>query len=129
MEALGYNTNLYRFFAIVISSIFAGIGGILALYQTGTVSPTTGDLFSVVMVLMASLIGGVYRIEGGIIGSIVTVFLINFTRQYTTRYWIFVGIIFILVMIFFPGGLLGINFRGIFSNISTRIKKGKPFYK
>jgi ABC-type branched-subunit amino acid transport system permease subunit len=64
---------------------------------------------------MAALIGGVYRLEGGIIGAVITVLLINFTKQYTNRYWIIIGVAFILVMIFLPNGLLGINLKALMS--------------
>jgi branched-chain amino acid transport system permease protein len=115
MAALGFNTDLYRFLAIIISGFFAGVGGILGIYSTGAISPTTGDLSAAIMVLMAALIGGVYRLEGGIIGAVITVLLINFTKQYTNRYWIIIGVVFILVMIFLPNGLLGINLKALMS--------------
>ncbi len=113
MAALGYNNDLYRFFIMMISGFFAGIAGILGVYSSGGISPITADMSSSVTVLIAALIGSVYRLEGGLIGAITITFLINFTRQFTPRYWIIIGAIFILIMVFLPKGLLGINFKSI----------------
>jgi branched-chain amino acid transport system permease protein len=125
MKALGFNTDLRRFVAILISGFFAGIGGILGIFSTGSVSPATGDLSANIMVLMAALIGGIWRLKGGILGGIIVIFLINFTKQFTSRYWLIIGIIFILIMIFLPNGLLGINFSRISSKIKSGFKKNK----
>lgn len=128
MKTLGFNTDLRRFYAMLISGFFAGIGGLLGIFSTGSVTPATGDLSANVMVLMAALIGGRWRLEGGILGGIIVVFLINFTKQYTSRYWIIIGIIFILVMIFLPNGLLGINIKEIASRSKRGSKKLKIFF-
>jgi len=109
MAALGFNVHLYRFLAIIISGVFAGVGGILGVYSTGVVSPHTNDLSAIVQVVLAALIGGVTRLEGGIVGAVVTIFLISFTSQYTSRYWMVVGAVFMLVMLFLPNGILGIK--------------------
>jgi len=123
MKALGFNTDMQRFVAITISGFFAGIGGILGIFSTASVAPTTGDLSANVMVLMAALIGGIWRLEGGILGGIIVIFLINFTKQFTTRYWLIIGVIFILIMIFLPNGLLGINIKAIMARKKTGYKK------
>ncbi|HAS91472.1 MAG TPA: hypothetical protein DCS12_04255 [Clostridiales bacterium] len=118
MNTLGFDTDFRRFFAIIISGFFAGVGGLLGIFSTGSVTPATGDLSANVMVLMAALIGGIYHLEGGIIGGIIVIFLMNITKQYTNRYWIVIGIIFILIMIFLPNGILGINyskFKSVFN--------------
>lgn len=123
MKTLGFNTDLRRFVAIVISGFFAGVAGLLGIFSTGSVAPTTGDLSANVMVLMAALIGGIWRLEGGIVGGIIVTFLINFTKQFTNRYWLIIGILFILIMIFLPNGLLGTNLREIISRRKISYKK------
>jgi branched-chain amino acid transport system permease protein len=111
MAALGFNVNLYRFIAILISGAISGVAGILGVYSTGVVSPHTNDLSAIVKVLLAALIGGINDLEGGIIGAIFSVFLISIISQYTSRYWMVVGVIFMLIMMFLPKGLLGIKFK------------------
>jgi ABC-type branched-subunit amino acid transport system permease subunit len=46
------------------------------------------------MVVMAALVGGVSQLEGAILGSFVTIFLIAVTSSLTPRYWMIVGAIF-----------------------------------
>ncbi|MBN2322898.1 MAG: branched-chain amino acid ABC transporter permease [Spirochaetes bacterium] len=111
MAALGFNVHLYRFLAIVISGAFAGVGGVLSLYSTGVVSPHTSDLSAIVKVVLAALLGGVTRLEGGLIGAVLTILLISFTSRYTSRYWMVVGAVFMMVMLFLPNGILGIKLR------------------
>lgn len=73
----------------------------------GGVSPHTSDLSASILVVLAALLGGVARIEGGLVGAIITVFLISFASQHTQRYWTFVGAVFVVVVMFMPNGLLG----------------------
>ena len=107
MAALGFNVKLHRFTAIVISGTFAGIAGVLTTYFTGVVSPARANLPSSVLVVMAALVGGVWVLRGGLLGGIVIAFLISIASSLTTRYWTFVGLLFILIVMFMPNGLLG----------------------
>lgn len=111
MAALGFNVYLYRYLAIIISGVFAGVGGILGVYSTGVVSPHTNDLSAIVRVVLAALLGGVTYLEGGFVGAVFTVLFISTISRYTSRYWMVVGAVFVLVMLFLPNGILGIKLR------------------
>jgi branched-chain amino acid transport system permease protein len=124
MRALGFNVQTHRFWAIVISGAFAGIAGVLGVYYHGGVSPHTADLSSSILVVLAALLGGVSRLEGGILGSFLTVYLISIVSQYTERYWTIVGGVFVLVVLFLPSGLLGSSVRGELTKIIARIRGG-----
>jgi branched-chain amino acid transport system permease protein len=90
----------------VISGAVAGISGVIGVFHNRVIAPDTADLEAAVLVLMAALVGGVTRLEGGILGAIVTVFLVNIASGLTLRYWSIVGIVFILIVLFLPNGLL-----------------------
>ncbi len=107
MAALGYNVQLHRYLAIVISGTFAGIAGILIVYFTGVAAPSRANLLSSVRVVMAALVGGAGVLEGGILGGILIAFLISISSSLTTRYWSIIGTLFILIVMFMPNGLLG----------------------
>jgi branched-chain amino acid transport system permease protein len=111
LSALGFNVQTHRFIAIVVSGAVAGVAGVLGVFQSGVIAPHTASLQSAVMVVMAALVGGVSRLEGAILGSFVTVFLIAITSSLTPRYWMIVGAIFTAVVIFLPNGLLGKRLR------------------
>ncbi|MBV8901288.1 MAG: branched-chain amino acid ABC transporter permease [Verrucomicrobia bacterium] len=111
LSALGFNVQMYRFIAIVVSGAVAGVAGVLGVFQSGVIAPHTANLQNAVMVVMAALVGGVSRLEGAILGSFVTVFLVAVTSSLTPRYWMIVGAIFTAVVIFLPNGLLGKRLR------------------
>lgn len=106
-EALGINVNMQRLGAHVIAGAAAGVAGVMGIIQYGVVSPETTGLNDVLKVVMAAIIGGALWLSGGIIGSVVVVLLISFASGLTERYWMIVGTLFVLVVIFFPDGILG----------------------
>jgi branched-chain amino acid transport system permease protein len=107
MAALGFNVQMIRYFAIVVSGFFAGIAGVLTVYFTGNISPQRAHLPQSVLVVMAALVGGVRTFAGGVLGGILVAFLISIASSITTRYWSIVGVLFIVIVIFMPNGLLG----------------------
>lgn len=113
MSAMGFNVQRHRFLVIVLSGVFAGIAGVIGVFFNGVIAPDTADLEAAVLILMAALVGGVTRLEGGILGAVVTVFLVNAASGLTLRYWSIVGVIFVLIVIFLPNGLLGSRHPGI----------------
>ncbi len=107
MGALGYNVRLHRLMALVISGALAGIAGVLGVFYYGGVSPATTGLSQIMLVVMAAVAGGVSSIEGGIIGAFITVLLTSIAGQYTQHYTTIIGLAFMLLILFLPGGVLG----------------------
>jgi branched-chain amino acid transport system permease protein len=107
MAALGFNVQLHRYAAIVLTAAISGVAGILTTYFTGVISPARANLPQSVLVVMAALVGGVTTLEGGLLGGLLIAFLISVAGQLTTRYWTFIGLLFILIVMFLPNGLLG----------------------
>jgi len=107
MAALGYDVQLHRFVVIVISGSFAGIAGILGVFFYGGVSPETTGLSQIMLVIMSAIVGGTALLEGGVVGSFITVLLLSVASQFTQRYLTIVGLVFVLVILFLPQGVLG----------------------
>jgi branched-chain amino acid transport system permease protein len=107
MAALGFNVQLHRYAAIVLTAFLSGVAGILTTYFTGVISPARANLPQSVLVVMAALVGGVTSLEGGLLGGLLIAFIISIAGQLTTRYWTFIGLLFILIVMFMPNGLLG----------------------
>lgn len=107
MVALGYNAYLYKFISYVLSAIIAGVGGILFVYFNRYVNPTelywiwSGDA------LMMIFIGGIGSFWGPLLGTIVYTGLRYWVSSYTMYWFGIEGIIFILVVLFFRGGVVG----------------------
>lgn len=105
MSALGFNVKLHKFFAIVFSSVIAGIAGVLSTYFYGMISPQMVSLGTAVTLLFISLLGGITRFEGAFIGALVYVLVEDYASLYTSRYNTVIGVLFVFIVLFFPKGI------------------------
>ena len=119
-EAAGVNTLRYKLTAFVISTFLAAMGGGVYAYFAAAALP--GQMFSAVWTFDAVIIvfvGGVGTIIGPIIGSVFFVLLQQLLSLYLpggTHVLVF-GILFIVVVLYLPGGLIG---------LLARLRQGKP---
>lgn len=107
MQALGYNAWVHKYLSYVFASGVAGFAGVLFVYYNGFVSPNyLGVAFSAKALLMV-IVGGGGTLLGAILGSGVVVFLENVVSDFTQRWMMIIGAIYVLVVLFFPKGILG----------------------
>ena len=124
-EALGYKTFHFRLFSIVFSCVLASFCGILFALWLSFVSPeSTLGIPITLNVLIMVLIGGMGTLYGGIIGSFIlhlfegglpqlrTIADENFPQypilaDITGRWLLLFGLIYVLIVIYFPVGFLG----------------------
>jgi branched-chain amino acid transport system permease protein len=107
MSALGYPVYWIRVVAFLIAAVYAGVGGLLATYNTGVITPTTMQLSRMIWVLLMVILGGASYFWGPVVGTIVAVLLDVLVSQVTERYNTVIGIIFVLTVLFSPTGILG----------------------
>jgi len=107
MDALGYPTYWIKVIAFLIAAVYAGIGGLIATYNTGVITPTTMQLPRMIWILLMVILGGASYFWGPVIGTIVVVWLDVLISQVTERYNLVIGIIFVLTVLFSPTGILG----------------------
>ena len=67
MKALGYPVYWVRVTVFVIAALYAGIGGIIAVYATGIVTPTTIQLSRTIWVLLVVILGGANYFWGPVV--------------------------------------------------------------
>jgi branched-chain amino acid transport system permease protein len=106
-RSCGYETSNVRWLAFIISGTISGLaGGLYALYLhfVGIESLywiTSGQ------VVMITLLGGMGSFIGPFIGAGVFLFLEDVLSALTANWMIFLGIIFVLCVLFFPSGVWG----------------------
>jgi branched-chain amino acid transport system permease protein len=108
MRILGYNTWLHKYVAFVIAGAFGGLAGVLWAHANGQVSPDDVVLTASVDALLMVVLGGAGTLVGGAIGAGVVVFLREYLSTLVPWWQYVLGGIYVLVILFLPGGLLSI---------------------
>lgn len=108
MAALGYNVRLYRTLAFAIGAAIAAAAGVFSAWSNTRISAGSINLNVTIDVLTAAVIGGLFRLEGAWVGAIVVTVLNVYGPGYTDRYSTVIGLIFLVVVLLSPGGLVGI---------------------
>jgi branched-chain amino acid transport system permease protein len=118
-QQMGVNVSLYKMTAFGLSSLYAGAGGALYLYQMSYLGPTSFDiLFSLTLVVMIVL-GGLASIAGAIFAALIMTLRLDLTDFVAghipfgdkigieaSRGAVF-GILLIVSIIFTPRGIAG----------------------
>lgn len=103
---LGINVTAYKVAVFAISAGFAGVAGSLYVHKNNFASPETFSFFiSVLLVVMVAL-GGWGRYWGAFIGAAIYVAAPEVFRTWEDMELFMFGLIMILVMLFFPSGLV-----------------------
>ena len=107
MVALGYPVFWIQYLAFIISGALAGVSGIFFAYFTWVVNPHSFDMSRSVWILLVSILGGMESLAGAVLGTAILVLLEIELSKLTERYMTIIGLIFILVVLFAPEGIIG----------------------
>lgn len=108
VEFIGYNTQRVRYLTLILSAFFAGISGGLAAINFEIVTAENVSAVRSGAVLLFTFIGGVGFFFGPIIGAIVGVFLTVLLPDFTKAWQLYLGIFFIAIVMYAPGGIVSI---------------------
>ncbi|WP_051548160.1 branched-chain amino acid ABC transporter permease [Sneathiella glossodoripedis] len=107
-EFVGYSQRKVRFISFCASGFFAGIaGGLFAINFEIVTEENLNALTSGVVLLMA-YIGGVGFFIGPIVGAVLFTLLQTLLSIYTEIWQLYVGVLFVLTVMYVPQGLTGI---------------------
>ena len=105
MKFLGYNTSISRLILFTFTGVIAGLAGIFYTLHFQFVSLTAISVDMTTAVLLMTFVGGTKTFWGPILGAFVYIILQNYLSNITDRWPLFMGIIFVLMVLFVPGGL------------------------
>jgi len=120
MSSLGYNVPLHRTLAFGFAAFLASLSGVLYVWWSGQIAPGNVDLPETINLLVIAVIGGLARIEGAWLGAFAFIIIQNYVRGFSFPFLGFggtlfggsfntvIGIIFLLIVLISPGGLMGI---------------------
>jgi branched-chain amino acid transport system permease protein len=110
-EALGVSVTRYRWYAFVISAVFAAVGGALLGPPTGNVDPTLAYWTHSGSLVFMALLGGFASFFGPVLGAFVFIFLQDAVMSVVPYWRLVFGAILAAIVIFAPGGLMGLFTR------------------
>jgi urea transport system permease protein len=106
---LGYNPSVVKTAAFAFSAGLAGIAGALFLPSVGIISPTSTDVVFSIELLIGVAVGGRGTLYGPVIGAVVVSWAKTGFSEHFASGWLYLqGALFILVMAYAPGGLVGL---------------------
>jgi branched-chain amino acid transport system permease protein len=104
-EFIGYEARRVRYLMMMISCFFAGIaGGLTAINFEAITAESVGALRSGGYLLFTFL-GGALFFFGPILGAVLLVFALVLLSEWTKAWQLYVGIVFLLMVMYAPGGL------------------------
>jgi branched-chain amino acid transport system permease protein len=108
MLALGYHAWRYKYLAFVLASAFAGLSGCLYAYYNRFVGIDYLHVVRTPVALLMVILGGAGTLVGPAIGAALIVLLENVISNYTQRWLLVLGAIYVVVTLLAPRGLMGI---------------------
>ncbi|MDY7082035.1 MAG: branched-chain amino acid ABC transporter permease [Halobacteria archaeon] len=117
-EAVGLNVYWYKMAAFAVSAFFAAVGGGLYAGYERSASPENFFFMETADAILATVLGGLGTLAGPIFGETIRLFIetiLNNTAEkgiipdiFAGHEILLLGIFFILIVLYVPGGILGV---------------------
>jgi sulfate-transporting ATPase len=127
--ALGVNVALVKTYAFVVAAAIAAIGGTVLAFMQPTVTVSNFDVFTSILIVAATVVGGIGYIAGAYIGSLIISggilsLLLSGLPQINSYLPLIGGVVLVANLMVSPDGLVEMNRRSIARLLATR---GKNF--
>ena len=109
MISLGYRTMPLKMIAFVFSSLIASISGVMGVFYVTNISPDSVGLLRSIDLLVIVVVGGATYLGGAFVGAALIAVFEAVIQDYTQYYVAATGILFIVVLMLAPQGLMGIT--------------------
>ncbi len=107
-EFVGYSARWVRFHSFCASGFFAGIAGGLFAINYEIVTEENLNLAQSGAILLITFLGGAGFFFGPIIGAVLFTLLQTVLSLHTDIWQLYLGALFVMTVMYFPGGLAGV---------------------
>lgn len=107
-EFIGYDPQWVRYLTLILSAFFAGISGGLTAINFEIVSAENVSALRSGSILLFAVIGGTGFFFGPLIGAVIGVFLTVMLSNFTSAWQLYFGVLFVLIVMYAPGGIAGL---------------------
>ncbi|HSQ04057.1 MAG TPA: branched-chain amino acid ABC transporter permease [Burkholderiales bacterium] len=104
----GIPVRKYRLVAFTIAGLYAGLAGALLPPLENTVTPPIAHWSTSAEPVLATLMGGIRSFAGPIVGAFLFFVIKDVIVRYTEYWLIWFGVIVVVLVIAFPGGVMSI---------------------
>jgi branched-chain amino acid transport system permease protein len=123
MRMLGHNVWLVRFLTFVMAGFWGSVAGVLYVYYNLFLSPHAISLQQSAEILLMAILGGASTLTGPIVGAAIITLVKNVVSSYVERWNTLLGVIFVVVIVFMPYGLVP-GCKQLWQRLTSR-KRGK----
>ena len=112
-EFLGYDVMKFKLISTVVAGVVASLAGVAWALQQRFVSPGVMAVDKTIDALLMTTIGGIGTLYGALVGAGLTTLasdrLADLAKVHPIfeRWYIIFGLLYIFIVLFFPGGILG----------------------
>ena len=106
-KMLGYDTFANKLIAMAASGAISAAAGAAYVILFGYVGSTLASVQYSILPLLWVLLGGAATTLGPLVGTLFMYYVVDITSAYTSAYMLIVGFALILLVLYFPKGVLG----------------------
>ena len=112
MRMLGHHVWMVRWIAFIMAGFWGSIAGLLFVYYNQFIHPHSLSLQQSAEALLMVILGGANTFLGPIVGALIITLVKNVASSYVDRWNSLLGLIFVVVVLFMPQGIVpGLKFH------------------
>src|SRR5207342_2906127 len=106
---IGYRVESYKLWIFTFSAVLAGIAGALYVPQVGIINPSEFQPINSIEIVIWVAVGGRGMLYGAVAGAVLVNYLKTLFTTVLPEFWLYaLGLLFVLVTLFLPGGVVGL---------------------
>ncbi|MEO8006066.1 MAG: branched-chain amino acid ABC transporter permease, partial [Betaproteobacteria bacterium] len=119
---LGIPVEIHIWLSFTLSCFFMSLAGGLNALLNNFADPTMLNYTQSGEIVIMIVLGGMRSFWGPLVGAAVFVFLQDYLSSLTTNWMSFLGAIFVVMVLFFPRGVLGMNWTEAYRTLHAKLR-------